>query len=457
MRLQSSFLFCCTELLREHIMSTVGNKVFKDLKADEVDEEVTTIGSLCLSCHGQGETRLLLTRIPFYKEVVLMSFHCKHCGWSNNELQSASEFQERGHKLDLTVRYKRDLDRQVVKTEYASLCIPEVEFEVQEKTQPGLVTNIEGLIDRAIQGIRQILTSPAVDAETIEKLTSFTQKMEDLKRVEKPFHLIIEDCSGNSFIENPYHPEKDLQLVVSHFRRSVEQNLMLGLPVDGGSYSGGNIEDEAADPREEVHSFATRCPECQAPAETKMKLTDIPHFKEVVIMALVCEVCGHKTNEVKSGGGIEPKGKRIELTLKERIDLTRDVLKSETCTLEIPELELEIGPGLIAGKFTTVEGLLEDIIAQLGRDNPFIQGDSATGETKKRLEKFVTRMDAIKELRETCTVVLDDPCGNSYIQNLLAPNEDPQLRIIHYERTSEQNEELGLNDMKVEDYAEECH
>lgn len=24
-------------------------------------------------------------------------------------------------------------------------------------------------------------------------------------------------------------------------------------------------------------------------------------------MALVCEACGHKTNEVKSGGGIEPK------------------------------------------------------------------------------------------------------------------------------------------------------
>lgn len=57
-------------------MSTVGNKVFKDLKADEVDEEVTTVGSLCLSCHGQGETRLLLTRIPFYKEVGTRYFLC---------------------------------------------------------------------------------------------------------------------------------------------------------------------------------------------------------------------------------------------------------------------------------------------------------------------------------------------------------------------------------------------
>ena len=27
----------------------------------------------------------------------------------------------------------------------------------------------------------------------------------------------------------------------------------------------------------------------------------------------VCDVCGHKTNEIKSGGGIEEKGKKIML------------------------------------------------------------------------------------------------------------------------------------------------
>ena len=53
----------------------------------------------------------------------------------------------------------------------------------------------------------------------------------------------------------------------------------------------------------------------------------IPHFKEVVIMATVCEYCGHKTNEVKSGGGIEPKGKRITLHVTDPSDLSRDVLK----------------------------------------------------------------------------------------------------------------------------------
>ena len=44
-------------------------------------------------------------------------------------------------------------------------------------------------------------------------------------------------------------------------------------------------------------------------------------------MATVCEYCGHKTNEVKSGGGIEPKGKRISLKVTDATDLSRDVLK----------------------------------------------------------------------------------------------------------------------------------
>jgi len=36
-----------------------------------------------------------------------------------------------------------------------------------------------------------------------------------------------------------------------------------------------------------------------------MKVVNIPHFKEVVIMAMVCDVCGYKDNEVKSATGIK--------------------------------------------------------------------------------------------------------------------------------------------------------
>ena len=54
---------------------------------------------------------------------------------------------------------------------------------------------------------------------------------------------------------------------------------------------------------------------------------DIPHFKQVVIMAANCEYCGHRSNEVKSGSGISEVGIRISLKLTNSSDLSRDVLK----------------------------------------------------------------------------------------------------------------------------------
>ena len=67
-------------------------------------------------------------------------------------------------------------------------------------------------------------------------------------------------------------------------------------------------------------------------------------------MATNCEGCGNRSNEVKSGGGVADRGKRITLKVQEPYDLARDVLKSETCELSIPELDLVVGGGLIGGK-----------------------------------------------------------------------------------------------------------
>jgi len=44
-------------------------------------------------------------------------------------------------------------------------------------------------------------------------------------------------------------------------------------------------------------------------------------------MATTCDTCGHRTNEVKSGGGIEPKGMTIEVRVNGKEDFSRDVLK----------------------------------------------------------------------------------------------------------------------------------
>ncbi|KAJ1568443.1 nucleolar zinc-finger protein, partial [Cladochytrium tenue] len=52
------------------------------------------------------------------------------------------------------------------------------------------------------------------------------------------------------------------------------------------------------------------------------------------------------------------------------------------------------------------------------------------------------------------TLILDDPLANSYLQNLYAPDDDPNPSSGAYERTFEQNEFLGLNDVVLEHYGE---
>ncbi|XP_013911295.1 PREDICTED: zinc finger protein ZPR1 [Thamnophis sirtalis] len=287
-----------------------------------------------------------------------------------------------------------------------------------------------------------------MDTEVAGKIDEFISKLKGLKEAESAFTFILDDPSGNSFVENPHAPQKDEALEVTHYRRTAEQAALLGLEEEG-------LEEDPADPaedlRNEVLQFNTNCPECNAPASTNMKLVQIPHFKEVIIMATNCDACGHRTNEVKSGGGIEPLGTKITLHVTGSADMMRDVLKSETCRIEIPELEFEIGMGALGGKFTTLEGLMKDIQA-LVEKNPFTLGDASCPGKAAKLHAFGKKLQQIVDGEMKVHLVLDDPAGNSYLQNLYAPEEDPELCVERYERRFEQNEELGLNDMKTEGY-----
>lgn len=172
-------------------------------------------------------------------------------------------------------------------------------------------------------------------------------------------------------------------------------------------------------------------------------------------MATTCEACGHRTNEVKSGSGIEPNGLRIEVKIKGTEDFSRDVLKSETCGILIPELELDGGCMALGGRFTTVEGVLQAMRDQIVASTA-LTGDSSNKSTVNRMANFVSRLDAVLSGKLEVTLILDDPAGNSYIQSLSDDGPDERLKITRYERNYEQNEELGLNDMKVENYQQEA-
>lgn len=426
--------------------------VFREISADDEEQQPAEIESLCMNCYQNGMTRLLFTKVPFFKEIIVSSFTCDSCGWSNTEIQSAGRIQDQGVRYSLSIKNKRDVNREVVKTDYATTCIPEIDFEIPACTQKGALSTVEGILERTIVGLQQ--EQPlrrAENAQVAEKIDQFITKLQSLKDGETPFTFIIDDPSGNSFIENPCAPQKDEALTVTLYRRSAEQDSLLGIE----SLEDQKNPEEKPDLRDEVLQFQTNCPECNAPAATNMKLVQIPHFKEVIIMATNCDACGHRTNEVKSGGAIEPLGTKITLHITDPSDITRDVLKSETCGISIPELEFELGMGALGGKFTTLEGLLKDIRELVVDKNPFTLGDSSTSDRKEKLQEFGKKIDQILEGQMDAHFILDDPAGNSYLQNVYAPEEDPEMQVEKYERSFEQKEDLGLNDMKTEGYEEE--
>lgn len=404
--------------------------------ANHPDERnIEEIESLCMNCRQNGLTRVLLTSIPFFKEVAIMSFECSHCNTINNELQSVSDMQEKGIRYKVRCERDEDLQRQVVKTEWSEIKIPEIEFEV--KRQPGLVTTIEGILERAEAGMKQMLgLNPNMSDEDKEKVKTFLGKLMKCRLMMEDFTFILDDPSGNSYISSLTAPSIDSNLEIIHYNRARDQNLLLGIPDPEPEFN------EADEPigRNEVLEFQTNCSECRATCMTNMKLVEIPHFKEVILMATNCESCGHKTNEIKSGGGFEEKGVEIKHKIKSDADLRLEAVKSDSCIVKIPELELEV-ISASAGKYTTVEGLCQDTIERLEMSYPYMFGDSAEEHVRNKLANIYAR------LREPIglSIILDDPTGNSYIESADS--------IRRYERTFEQNEELGLNDMRTENYS----
>jgi zinc finger protein len=67
-----------------------------------------------------------------------------------------------------------------------------------------------------------------------------------------------------------------------------------------------------------------------------------------------------------------------------------------------------------------------------------------------QIEKIVSVLESYYNNQDHFTIAIDDPTGNSYIENLCAPNQDPQMTVKFYSRTKEMEEEIGLPVQKDE-------
>jgi zinc finger protein len=159
---------------------------------------------------------------------------------------------------------------------------------------------------------------------------------------------------------------------------------------------------------------------------------------------------------VKTGGEVPEKGRRVTLAVNTKEDLSRDILKAESCAMTCPELNLSVEPGTLGGRFTTVEGILTQVRDDL-RSSIFDTGDggdSMDAASKEKWDAFFGKLTAAIQGDVKFTIILEDPLASSYVQSFTAPDPDPQMQVEDYERTAEEEEHLGLTDMKTEGYEE---
>ncbi|KAJ8752148.1 hypothetical protein K2173_003756 [Erythroxylum novogranatense] len=457
----------------------------------DIDVPLYQVESLCMRCQLNGVTRFLLTSIPHFRKILLSAFECPHCGERNNEVQFAGEIQPRGccYHCGIPSGDPKMLNRQVVKSESATIKIPELDFEIPPEAQRGSLSTVEGILVRAADELQELQEErKRVDPQTAEAIDNFLLKLRSCASGDLSFTFILDDPAGNSFVENLFAPSPDPSLSVKFYDRTPEQQTSLGYLVDPSQLgeagvgtssevtsSSDQINKEphgsvgaAAGQRaiaqtnsaeiaeslfrysspEEVMTFPSTCGACAARCETRMFVTKIPYFQEVIVMALTCDACGYRSSELKPGGRIPEKGKRIKLSVKNIKDLSRDLIKSDTASVKVPELDLELASGTLGGVVTTVEGLITKISESLERVHGFTFGDSLDEHKRSKWQDFRTRLNKLLSIEEPWTLILDDALANSFVAPTTDDiDDDHQLTFEEYERSWEQNEELGLNDI----------
>lgn len=409
---------------------------------------------------------MLLLRVPFFRDIILESFECEHCHHKDNSVKSAGQIQEKGSVYTLDVENEDDLQRQVIRSDVSTFKLESLGIEMPKGESQ--MTTVEGVIQKiheslaSEQPLRKVQAPELHDAlaPIIDKL----QKM--LNREGYPFTVSLDDPTGNSWIA-PTTQDSRRGYRRRDYARTREQNEELGISADpqatkheaASTTNPEEWDSEIVDKK--VYSIPADCPACAKDCLVNMQKVNIPYFKEVIILSNVCNHCGYRSSDVKTGGEVPEKGKRITLSVENTLDLQRDILKSDTCALQSEELEVSVQPGTLGGRFTTVEGLLTEIRDQLkGQiydidDSNQTGGDSMASSDKDKWARFFDRLDRAIKNDLKFSITLEDPMANSYVQDLRAPAADPQMKIEEYTRTEEEEDELGLKDMKVEGYEED--
>ncbi len=169
------------------------------------------------------------------------------------------------------------------------------------------------------------------------------------------------------------------------------------------------------------------CPQC-AVEESLTMLTissEIPYFGEHTQITVLCDKCGWKHTDFIPSDGEKPGFSSLVID-SEKKNAAR-VVRSSSCTIRIPELDLEVSPGgSSSGYVTNIEGVMKRFENAI---ETIIRG-SDEDQDSEIARQILERLRMVKEGGENVRLELLDPRGRS--------------QIIHHDAESRElnNEEL---------------
>jgi zinc finger protein len=161
--------------------------------------------------------------------------------------------------------------------------------------------------------------------------------------------------------------------------------------------------------------------------------SEIPYFGEHTQITLRCESCGWKhTDFIPSEG--EKMG-HWSLLIKSQEMMSARVVRSSSCTIRIPDLDLEVSPGSSSSGFVTnVEGVINRFVDAIAI---ILHTEGASGNSKDfaNAKQIIEGLSRLKIGLEQMEIEILDPRGRS--------------QIIHKQATSRDLTETELENLDV--------
>ena len=156
------------------------------------------------------------------------------------------------------------------------------------------------------------------------------------------------------------------------------------------------------------------CQQCSTDGITMLtSSSEIPYFGEYTQITLCCDNCGWKHTDFIPSEGVLPGFWSLTIDDPERLNAR--VVRSSSCTVRIPEFDVEVIPGSSSSGFiTNVEGLVNrfmDAIGTIVRSVSSNEDGDNSGEALALLEKLAN----VKSGLGSVTIELLDPRGRGQI------------------------------------------